>query len=443
MNGARSIAVEILNKVLENNAYSNKVLSVYLNKSNLNKKDRALVTEIVYGTLKYKYTIDSILGDFIKSNIKSMNMYIANILRISIYQLRYLNKIPEFAVVNEAVELSKKKSIGFSKLVNGVLRNYLRNKDKLHCECKGDKIDKLCFKYSFPRWMTLLFIRQYGEVIGENILQSLNYIPKVTVRVNGLKADYKSVCEELLKNGYDIQKGKICKEAIVINRGSNVGKNLLFKKGHITVQDESAMLVAHIVDVEENMTVFDMCSAPGGKSCHMADLMRNTGIIYSYDLYENKLRFVEENANRMGIRNIKCNKLDAEKYIEKFEGTADRVLIDVPCSGLGIIRKKPEIKWNKNVKSLNSIINTQRNIMLNASKYVKDGGKLIYSTCTLNKNENEKNINWFIKENSQYKLEKIYCGDFDNIIYHKEGYMTILPDDNMDGFFIAKMIKRR
>ncbi|WP_406540982.1 16S rRNA (cytosine(967)-C(5))-methyltransferase RsmB [Clostridium ljungdahlii] len=443
MNGARSTAVEILNEVLGSNAYSNKVLNTYLNKNNLNKKDKALVTEIVYGTLKYMYTIDTILDDFIKSSLKKMNIDIVNILRISIYQLRYLDKIPEFAVVNEAVELSKKKSKGLSKLVNGVLRNYLRNKDNLHCEHKDNKIDNLCFKYSFPRWMTLLFIHQYGEAVGESILQSLNYIPKVTVRVNGLKIDYKSVWDELLKNGYDIQKGKICKEAVVINRGSNIEENPLFKKGYITVQDESAMLVAHIVDPEENMTVLDMCSAPGGKSCHMAELMKNTGVIYAYDLHENKLRFVEENANRMDIKNIKCNKLDAEKYVEQFEATADRVLIDVPCSGLGIVRKKPEIKWNKSMKSLNSLINVQRKIMLNASRYVKDGGKLIYSTCTLNKSENEDNINWFIRENPQYKLEKIYCGDFDNIIYHKEGYITILPNDNMDGFFIAKMIKHR
>ncbi|OAA94348.1 16S rRNA (cytosine(967)-C(5))-methyltransferase RsmB [Clostridium coskatii] len=443
MNGARSTAVEILNEVLESNAYSNKVLNTYLNKNNLNKKDKALVTEIVYGTLKYMYTIDTILDDFIKSSLKKMNIDIVNILRISIYQLRYLDKIPEFAVVNEAVELSKKKSKGLSKLVNGVLRNYLRNKDNLHCEHNDNKIDNLCFKYSFPRWMTLLFIHQYGEAVGESILQSLNYIPKVTVRVNGLKIDYKSVWDELLKNGYDIQKGKICKEAVVINRGSNIEENPLFKKGYITAQDESAMLVAHIVDPEENMTILDMCSAPGGKSCHMAELMKNTGVIYAYDLHENKLRFVEENANRMDIKNIKCNKLDAEKYVEQFEATADRVLIDVPCSGLGIVRKKPEIKWNKSMKSLNSLINVQRKIMLNASRYVKDGGKLIYSTCTLNKSENEDNINWFIRENPQYKLEKIYCGDFDNIIYHKEGYITILPDDNMDGFFIAKMIKHR
>ncbi|MFL0195964.1 16S rRNA (cytosine(967)-C(5))-methyltransferase RsmB [Clostridium sp. WILCCON 0269] len=443
MNSARSVAVEIVKKVLCDNAYSSIVLNKYLNKVDFNRKDRALVTELVYGTLKYKYTIDSILDSFIKSDLEKMNADILNMLRISIYQLRYLDKIPEFAVVNEAVEFSKNISFKLSKLVNGVLRNYLRNKNKLSCEHKGDEIDKVCFKYSFPRWMTELFINQYGEEIGKNILNSLNFVPKVTVRINTLRTDYEHAWNELIDNGYDIKKGNICKESFIINRGSNIELNPLFKKGYITVQDESAMFVSHFMDVKENMTVLDLCSAPGGKSCHLGELMKNTGKIYSYDLYESKLLLVKDNAARLGVNNIVCNKLDATKYVEKLENTADRVLIDVPCSGLGIIRKKPEIKWNKKEDSLKGLIEIQRSIILNAAKYVKTGGKLVYSTCTLNKRENEENIDWFISRNPEYKLDKLYCGDFHNIIYHKEGYITILPDDYMDGFFIARLIKHR
>ncbi|CAB1243601.1 16S rRNA (cytosine(967)-C(5))-methyltransferase RsmB [Clostridium sp. MT-14] len=439
----RGTAVKVLKQVLDNNAYSNVVLSMYLNKENLDRKDRALVTELVYGTLRYKYTIDSILDSFIKSDIGKMDGDILNILRMSVYQLRYLSKIPEFAVVNEAVELSKRKSVKLSKLVNGVLRNYLRNKDTLTCEHKGDKMSRWCFKYSFSRWMAELFITQYGEKTGESILKNSNIVPKVTVRVNTLKIKYEQVWNELIKNGYDVKEGTICKEALIIKKGSNIELNPLFKKGYITVQDESSMLVAHVMDLEENMTVLDLCSAPGGKSCHIAELMKNTGKVYACDLHANKMSLVKENASRLGVENLIYNVFDAEKYIGQFENAADRVLIDVPCSGLGIIRKKPEIKWTKNKDSMDNLVKIQRNIMLNASKYVKQEGKLIYSTCTLNKVENNENINWFIQKNPQFKLEKINFGDFENIIYDEKGYITVLPNDNMDGFFIAKMIKYR
>ncbi|MHC6179561.1 16S rRNA (cytosine(967)-C(5))-methyltransferase RsmB [Clostridium sp. JNZ X4-2] len=443
MINARNTAVKILKQVLYDNAYSNTVLSMYLNREDLGKKDRALVTEMVYGTLKYKYTIDSILGSFIKSSLKRMDADIVNILRISIYQLRYLDKIPEFAVVNEAVELSKERSVKLSKLVNGVLRNYLRNKDNFMYEDKGDKIHRLCFKYSFPHWLTELFITQYGESIGERILKNSNAVPKITVRVNSLKAEYEQVWNELIKNGYDVEKGIVCREAVVIKGGGNIESNPLFREGYITVQDESAMLVANLMDIEKNMTVLDLCSAPGGKSCHIAELMNNTGRVYSYDLYENKLALVKDNAKRLGIENIVCSRMNGERYAEKLSGTADRVLIDVPCSGLGLIRKKPEIKWNKDQQSIDSLIKIQRNIMCNSSKYVKLGGKLVYSTCTLNKMENGENIKWFIKKNPQFKLERLDYGNFGNIICHREGYITILPNDNVDGFFIAKMIKYR
>ena len=443
MNSARSVAVEVVKKVFCDNAYSSIVLNKYLNKSDLNKKDRALITELVYGTLKYKYTIDCILKNFIKSNLEKMNKDILNMLRISIYQLKYLDKIPEFAVVNEAVEFSKNISMKLSKLVNGVLRNYLRNKDNLCFTDKGDKIDRICFEYSFPGWMAELFINQYGEDLGKCIMNSLNIVPKVTVRINTLKTDYKCAWDELSINGYDVKKGNVYKNAIIINKGSNIEMNPLFKKGHITVQDESAMLASYFMDVKENITVLDLCSAPGGKSCHIGELMKNTGNVYCYDLYESKLSLVRNNAERLGVKNIICKKLNATEYLEKLENTADRVLVDVPCSGLGIIRKKPEIKWNKKENSMKNLIEIQRKIILNAAKYVKTGGKLVYSTCTLNKEENEENINWFVSQNSQYKLDKLYCGEFPNIIYHKEGYMTILPDNHMDGFFIARLIKQR
>lgn len=441
MNNARNIAVNVLRRVLNEGAYSNIELKKELNYKDIDDRDKALITEIVYGTIKYKYTIDTILKNYIKSGLQKVNIDVLNILRISIYQIRYLDKIPSFAVVNEAVELTKKKAIRNAKFVNAVLRNYIRN---MKTDYNYDSPDfELAFKYSFSPWLVKMFLNQYGFETTENILAGLNKTPSVTVRVNDLKTEYDKVYESLTKNGYSIREGKICPEAIVISKGKNIEDNLLFKDGFITVQDESAMLVAPSMDLEENMTVLDLCSAPGTKTSHIAELMKNTGSIFAFDIHANKLSLIRQNLKRLGITDVKCIEADAAKYNPDYEKFGDRVLVDVPCSGFGIISKKPEIKWTKNNESLKSIVRIQKGIISNAAKYVKPGGKLIYSTCTLNKQENEDNIKWFIKKHANFEIEPFYVGKLTNIIYHREGFITILPDEFMDGFFIAKMIRRR
>lgn len=441
MKNARKIAVDILNEIFTKNAYSNISLGKNLDKSDLDKKDKGLVTELVYGTLKYKYTIDVILNHYLKNGIRKLDDTVLNILRISIYQLRYLDKIPQFAVVNEAAELAKRKSSGATRLVNGVLRNYIRTHDVKYID-ENNPVEKLAFEYSFPKWLVNMFMTQYTPTEVELILEGLNMTPSVTVRVNNLKTTYDEAFETLKKSGYDVKEGEVCPEAISIVKGGNIEDNPLFSKGHISVQDESAMLVAPAMDIFENMKILDLCSAPGGKTCHMAEIMNNTGKIYAFDIHEKKLEMIKENVERLGITNVVCSKLDASKYVEKYSSLGDRVLIDVPCSGIGIIRKKPEIKWTKEIEGTTSLINIQRNIMINASKYTKTGGKLIYSTCTLNKEENEGNIKWFLNKYPQFYLEPLNFGKFDNVIYHPEGYVTILPNENMDGFFIAKMKRR-
>lgn len=440
MEKARKISIDVLMDVFNKNAFSNIALGRQLNKYELDVKDKALTTEIVYGTIKYKYTIDCILEKYIKNGLKKVDSMVLNILRISIYQLRYLDKIPEFAVVNEAVELSKKKSSGASKLVNGVLRNYIRNKDMKYFD-EGNKTESLCFNYSFPKWLVELFMNQYEIDDVIRILEGLNRRPYVTVRVNNLKTNYEDAFKALVESGYDVEEGEVCPEAVIIKRGSSIENNPLYSKGEISVQDESAMLVAPVMDLHDNMTVLDLCSAPGGKACHAAELMNNTGKIYAFDVQENKLSLINENVTRLGIKNITISRLDASKYLEKLSNSGDRVLIDVPCSGIGIIRKKPEIKWTKDLIGTKNLVNIQRSIMENAARYTKAGGKLIYSTCTLNREENEDNIKWFIENHTQFTIEPIYLGKFDNVIYHKEGYVTILPNENMDGFFICKMKK--
>lgn len=441
MSNSRLVAITVIEKVLNENAYSNIVLGIELNKSELSDKDKALVTEIVYGTLKYKYTIDKILCNYVTKGIDKLESFVLNILRISIYQIRYLDKVPSFAAVNEAVNLTKKKSnVGASKLVNGVLRSYLRNSELKYYNAE-DPIERLCFEYSFTKALVKLFIRQYGIVSAEEILKGLNYRPDVTVRVNTLKLSYEEIWGKLIENGYNIEKGYVCHQAIRIIKGKNIENNVLFNEGYITVQDESAMLTAYSMDLEPNLKVLDLCSAPGGKTTHIAEIMGNTGCVTAFDIHENKLSLIKSNLDRIGITNTTCHVMDATVYNEDLFECADRVLMDVPCSGLGIIRKKPEIKWSKDIKSLESIVDVQRKIMDNASKYVKKGGVLVYSTCTLNKEENESNVQWFIETHPGFKVKPIAYEKRNNIYYSEAGCVTILPNEYMDGFFIAKIIK--
>ena len=435
---SREVALNIINRVLIEGAYSNLVLSNELNESDLNEKDRALATELVYGTIRRKKTLDMIISNYIK-DISLMDERVLNILRMAIYQMHFVDKVPEFAACNEADELAKQISVQDSKLVNGILRSYTKNPDDMDVK---DKIDRLVYQYSYEPWFIRMVYKQYGEENGRKILSGLNATPKVTVRVNASKADYDEVYEKLEELGYDVEEGYACPEAIIIKGGSSIENNELFKEGLITVQDESAMLVSPILDLKEGDIALDLCAAPGGKTTHIAELLEGTGKVHAFDLHENKLSLINENLERLGLNNVEVDVMDATKLDPKYVAYADKVLIDVPCSGLGIIRKKPEIKWNKSRKSLKDLVPTQREIMENAWAYLKNGGTMIYSTCTLNTEENQDNIEWFLNKHKDAKVEKIFLGNMDNFIYNNNGSLTILPNQYMDGFFVAKLKKK-
>lgn len=436
---SRSIAIKVLNRVLLEGAYSNLVLSKELDASDLNSKDKALVTEIVYGTIRRKKTLDMIIGSFVK-DLSIMDKRILNILRAAVYQLRFLDKIPSYAACNEAVEQAKKISYQSSKLVNGILRNYLKKEGSIKIKCPTSK-EKIAYEYSFNLWMVDLFIKQYGQEKALRIMDGLNESPGITLRINTLKINYKDAIKELEELGYNLEETKVAKNGVVIKNGSSIESNKLFNEGKCTVQDQSAMLVGEILGVEENDTVFDICSAPGGKTTHIGELLKNSGKVLAFDLHENKLGLIKENCERLGITNVSLEQMDGTELNEALINKADKVLIDVPCSGLGIIGRKPEIKWNKKLKDLKEIVKIQREIMENSWKYLKSGGTMVYSTCTLNNKENEKNVRWFKENFKDCEIEEISLGSFDNIEYTKEGMVTILPNKNMDGFFIAKLKK--
>lgn len=435
---SRKLARQIVQRVLNEGAYSNLVLSSELNNHDINDKDKALITEIVYGTLRRKRTLDVLISNFVK-DISLIDDTILNILRIAMYQMYFLDKIPEYAACNEAVEEAKEISIEASRLVNGILRNFI--KDEKEIVVPGNRIDELAYKFSLQPWMIRLFIKQYGEERTMKLMAGLNETPKVTVRVNEFKSEFEEVFERLEALGYNVEEGYACPEAIAIEGGKSIENNELFKEGLITVQDESAMIVAPLLDLKEGETVLDLCSAPGGKTTHIAELLGNTGRVLAFDLHEHKLALVKENAERLGFTNIEYNVMDATKLNSDYVSIADKILLDVPCSGLGIIRKKPEIKWNKTRQQLKDLIPVQREIMENSWEYLKPEGIMIYSTCTLNKEENEDNVKWFLDKHKDAQIEKIYVGKNSNFIYSGEGTLTILPNDSMDGFFIAKIKK--
>jgi 16S rRNA (cytosine967-C5)-methyltransferase len=437
---SRRIAVKIVQQVLCNDAYSNIVINNEFKNRELSEKDKGLITEIVYGTIRYKYTIDYIIQSLLTGKLKDLQDEVLCILRISIYQMKYLDRIPVYAIVNDAVNICKKLAPKGSKLVNAVLRNYWRNKDKNFLKEK-DPISVLCYDYSFDRWMVNLLIDQYGIQRIEDILKNLNCIPSITVRVNSLKITYDEAKERLKELGYSVEEGSVCPDSISILKGGSIEQNELFKEGIITVQDESAMLVAPTLCPSNEDVVYDLCSAPGGKTTHIGELLNNKGKIIAFDVHKNKLSLIISNAKRLNINNIECRVMDSSVFNESLVNSCDKILLDVPCSGIGIIKKKPEIKWSKTREDLYSITNIQKKILNNGAKYLKPGGILVYSTCTINKDENENLIDEFLTENNNFVLEKTFFGNKENLIYYKEGMTTILPSIDMDGFFIAKLKK--
>lgn len=435
---AREVSVEVLGRVLNQGAYSNIALNHAFSSVQLEKEDVGLVTEITYGTLKYLITIDEILKANMSVPLKKVEHKILNLLRISIYQLKYLDKVPSYAVINEAVELSKKFSKKASGFVNGVLRGYLRKKD-VPLKYK-DELDQLSKTYSFPTWMIALLQDQYKERLVE-ILEGLNERPSITFRVNEQKMTRDDALSCLKEDGYDAKKTKISPYGIEVTGGRNILNNSLFQEGVLTVQDESSMLVAPLLK-NHGKSYMDLCAAPGGKATHLGEIVDEGAMVYAYDLYDNKIKKIKENIKRIGLHNMTAKKQDAKIGNEEMNESSN-VLLDAPCSGLGIIRKKPEIKYMKTKKELEDLVVLQKELLKAASSYVKEGGLLVYSTCTLNKKENEDNARWFLENHPEFSVMPIDYGNEDHLIYTKEGFVTILPGKTMDGFFISRFVRNK
>ena len=438
---AREVAFKVLVDIETNNNYSN--ISINKNFKNLKVKDteKGLATEIIYGVVEKKIYLDYIINKLSKIKIQKLSNYVKIFLRIGIYQILFLDK-KDYASVNETVNLVKKYDKKSSGFVNAILRNLIRNKEEIIRVNEKNKIDYYGVKYSYSRDIIKKFMKEFGEDFTEELLEENLKKPSLYIRINTLKTNKKELIKLLENQGVKVFEVKGIEFALRVENLKNIENNNLFKEGLFTVQDISSMMVGLIINPNENSKVLDVCSAPGGKSTHIATLMNNTGLVVSRDIFEHKLKLIKNSVNRLGLTNVLVEKYDAlvldEESIEKY----DYVLADVPCSGLGIIKRKPEIKY-KEKNDIESLPKLQERILENASKYVKVGGSLIYSTCTIIDNENIDVVNKFLIENKDFKLEKIDEVNID-LENQQNGYLKIYPNiHGMDGFFIAKLKRIR
>lgn len=435
---AREVAFKILCDIEIDKNYSNMAINKIFKNEKINDKDKGLATELVYGVIENRKYLDFIINKLSKIKVKKMSSFVKIILRMGTYQILFLDSIEDYAAVNETVKLASKydgKSKGF---VNAILRNEIRQKRTIKYIDIEDPIRRLAVKYSYQQWIVEDWVKNFGIEFAEELLEALNERPDLYVRTNTLKTDRDSLLKEFEKEGIKAHKALFPEEAIMVENFKGIENSRLYKEGLFTVQDISSMLVAKVVAPKEGDMVLDVCSAPGGKSTHMAELMKNTGKIVSRDVFEHKIKVIKAAAKRLGIKNIEAEEFDAanldENSIEKF----DCVLTDVPCSGLGIIRRKPEIKY-KAKEELVDLPKIQSKILENASKYVKINGTLVYSTCTVQDCENIEVVEKFLKENPNYELVPIEGINVDPDEQEK-GYIKIYPNvHGMDGFFIAKM----
>lgn len=442
---ARDLAVKILHEINEKDAYSNISISRNVN-NKLSVIDESFLRELVYGVLENKLFIDWIINEFSKIKLKKIKPIVKEILRIGIYQIMFMDKVPDGVAVNESVKLAKKYSHkGVYGFVNGLLRNVIRNKNNINLPDKDkNPIEYLSIKYSHPKWMIEQWIQEFGYQFTEELCIANNMKPKLNIRVNTLKINRNELINILRKKGLEVEKTRHAKDGIIIDNPVRITQLDEFKAGLFQIQDESSMLVAQILNPKEDSLVIDVCSAPGGKTTHIAQKMNNKGKVIARDIHQHKLRLVKENAKRLGIDIIETEIYNALTLDEKLIGKADYCLVDAPCSGLGLIRRKPDIKWKKSKDDINEITKLQYEILLNSSKYLKKNGILVYSTCTIEKEENIKLINRFLNENPEFSLI-----GFSSLIQNSEempsaetGYIEIYPNIyDMDGFFIAKMVK--
>ena len=435
----REVALKALYKIDKEEAYSNIALDEIIkeNKNRLDNRDIGFISEIVYGVTSWKLTIDEIIKKYSKIKLKKISPWILNILRMSIYQIIFLDKVPKSAAVNEGVNLAKRYGHrGSCNFANAILRQVDKKDYETFFEIE-DPIERISKTTSMPVWIIEELAKDNSIEKVEEICKASNIKPKVTIRVNRLKTT-KQDLEQKLKEREIIFKEGTLGDFLVLEKAKNIEKLDLFQEGYFTIQDEGAGLIAKILDPKPNEFVLDACSSPGGKTTYMAELMENKGKIIAWDLHEHRVKLVEENAKRLGITIIETKCADASIYNEKYKEKFDKILLDVPCLGIGVLKRKPDIKWKRKPEDIKEITRIQQNILETCSKYLKPKGEIVYSTCSIFSEENEKIIESFVEKNVEFDYAMIHKPNSTE----KSKTMQLYQGKENDGFFICKLQKK-
>lgn len=442
----REIVLEVLLEITEHGMYSHIVLRDVLNKYQyLEKKERSFITRVTEGTLEHMMEIDYILDQFSKVKVKKMKPVIRNIMRSAVYQMKYMDSVPVSAACNEAVKLAVRKGFGSLRgFVNGVLRNVARNLDQI--EYPTEPLQRLSIQYSMPEWILNLWLKAYDSDIVEQMLQAFQRETPLTIRCNLRMVTPKQLKEHLEAEGVTVKVHPYLEYAFHISGFDYLGDLESFQDGEFSVQDISSMLVSELAGPKEGDYVIDVCAAPGGKSLHMAEKLNGSGHVEARDLTEYKVGLIQENIERTGLSNVEAVQQDALIFDETSVGKADIVLADLPCSGLGVLAKKTDLKYKATKEGADSLAKLQREMLKNVQAYVKDEGKLVYSTCTINPAENMDNVHWFLNQYPEFELIDIHgslCEELQKDV-KENGCIQLLPGVHQsDGFFLACMKKRK
>lgn len=426
----RELILEILLAVTRDGEYSHIALrNVLENYQYLDKSERAFITRVTEGTLERMIELDYIINQFSKTKVNKMKPVIRTIIRSAVYQLKYMDSVPDSAVCNEAVKLASKRGFsGLKGFVNGVLRNISRNLDNVKYPDKSDTVKWLSVIYSMPEWIITEWLKNYDREMVEKMLQAFLAERPTTIRCNLSQISREKLAEELKKEGVKVRLCDTVDSALFISGYDYLGALESFRAGHFQVQDISSMEVAEWAAPKEDEYIIDVCAAPGGKSLHLADKLAGKGHVEARDLTPYKVDLIRDNIARMGIDNIEAVCQDATVYDEASEKKADILIADLPCSGLGVLGKKTDLKYKMNPDTQEELVHLQREILSVVHRYVKSGGKLLYSTCTIHRAENQENVAWFAEQYPEFELVR---------------ERQFLPGvDDSDGFYIAEFVRK-
>lgn len=446
-NNTREIILGILLAINRDGEKSHVAIRNTLDKYQyLSRQDRAFIARVCEGTIEQMIYIDYIIDRFSNVKVEKMKPVIQNILRSAVYQIKFMDTVPPSAACNEAVKLAQKKGFySLKNFVNGVLRSIVRGLDSIEYPNPANTTEYLSVKYSMPRWIVKKWIDEFGQDVTEQMLQDFLKTHPMTVRLKNSHVEKQEILDSLRKQGVTVKPGAYLPYAYEISDYNYLQALEAFQNGWIYVQDISSMLVAEIAAPKIGDYVVDLCAAPGGKSLHVSDKMGDFGMVEARDLTPNKVALVQDNIQRLNLINVTAVQADATVYDGGLEARADIVLADVPCSGMGVIGKKPDIKYNLTSIQLEELMILQRKILHNAAAYVKPGGTLIYSTCTIGSRENQNNVEWFVN-NYPFELESLdpYLPEELHCESTKKGYLQLLPGvHKTDGFFLARLKKEK